>query len=123
MASIDLSRDPFSCLLSMTLLNVAAMTVAEIWGNTHFKWYTTHKRWDLFWKGVLGYLGVIYFLVQSLAAQDMLWVTAMWEGMITVMGAGASVFILGESFNHWIQWVGLSLGVVAMGMVHIGEHL
>ena len=53
----------------------------------------------------------------------MLWVTAMWEGMITIAGAGASVFILGERFDHWIQWLGLSLGIVAMMLVHIGGHL
>lgn len=122
MASIDLSLDPFSCLLPMTILNVAAMTLAEIWGNTHFKWYTGDiTRKDHLLKGILGYFGVIYFLVQSLAAKDMLWVTAMWEGMIVVGGAIVSVFVLGETFKHWIQWAGLVLGIVSMVMIHLGD--
>ena len=53
----------------------------------------------------------------------MLWVGAMWEGMITLLGSAYAFFILGERFNSWIQYAGLGLGILAMYMVHCGEKL
>jgi hypothetical protein len=45
----------------------------------------------------------------------------MGEGMITVLGAGVAFFVLGERFNHPIQYIGLLLGIIAMLMVHFGD--
>lgn len=53
----------------------------------------------------------------------MLWVGAMWEGMITLLGSAYAFFILGERFNSWIQYAGLGLGILAMYMVHCGGEM
>jgi hypothetical protein len=44
----------------------------------------------------------------------------MWEGMITVLGSLFAIFILGERFNHWIQYAGILVGLLAVYMVHLG---
>ena len=105
----------------MALVNVFAMTVAEIFGNANFKNFAGaggHNGHVV--GGVVGYVGVMYFLVKSFSGASMLWVGAMWEGMITLLGSAYAFFILGERFDSWIQYAGLALGLVAMWMVHTG---
>ena len=108
----------------MTLLNVLAMTVAEIFGNANFKHFVgdTGHHGHLV-GGFVGYMGVMYFLIQSFTSASMLMTTFLWEGMITVLGSSYAVFVLGENFDHWIQWAGVALMGVAMWMVHSGHKL
>lgn len=105
----------------MTLANVLLMTVSEIFGNANFKHYAggTGHQGHLA-GGFVGYVGVMYFLIKSFSGASMLWVGAMWEGMITILGSAYAFFILGERFDSWIQYAGLLLGLVAMCMVHVG---
>jgi len=108
----------------MSLASVFIMSLAEIFGNFHLKTYAGNKKHSNLACGIIGYCGVLYFLVRSFAlGGSLLWVSAMWEGMITVMGAGVAFFILGERFEHPIQYIGILLGVVAMLMVHFGDKL
>ena len=108
----------------MSVLNILLMSIAEIFGNLHLKSFASSKKHTSLACGILGYCGVLYFLVRSFAiGGSLLWVSAMWEGMITVLGAGVAFFILGERFEHPIQYIGILLGVVAMLMVHFGDRL
>ncbi|NBX48789.1 hypothetical protein EBT25_02395 [bacterium] len=108
----------------MSLAHVFAMSLAEIFGNFHLKTFAASNSHHNLICGVMGYCGVLYFLVRSFAlGGSLLWVSAMWEGMITLLGAGVAFFILGERFKHPIQYIGLLLGIVAMLMVHFGDHL
>jgi multidrug transporter EmrE-like cation transporter len=109
----------------MALVNVLMMSCAELFGNCHLKFFaesgnTTHHNLLL---GMLGYGLVLFFLIRSFTHANMLYVSALWEGMITILGAGVAFFILGERFKHPIQWVGLVLALVAVLMVHFGEKL
>jgi multidrug transporter EmrE-like cation transporter len=106
----------------MALVTVFAMSVAEIFGNFHLKTFAASNSKHNLVCGVMGYCGVLYFLIRSFAlGGSLLWVSAMWEGMITVMGAGVAFFVLGERFSHPIQYIGLLMGIVAMLMVHFGD--
>jgi len=104
----------------MSLLNVALMTFSELWGNAHFKMYTRNGNHAHLIAGVLGYIGVIAFLIKSLSVGTLLWVSAMWEGMIVVFGSLVAVFVLGENFESPVQWIGVGLGLVSMFLVHYG---
>jgi multidrug transporter EmrE-like cation transporter len=105
----------------MSLASVFAMSLAEIFGNFHLKNFASSNSKHNLLCGILGYCGVLYFLVRSfMLGGTLLWVSAMWEGMITVLGAGVAFFILGERFSHPIQYFGILLGVIAMLMVHYG---
>jgi len=106
----------------MALVTVFAMSVAEIFGNFHLKTFAANNSKHNLMCGVMGYCGVLYFLIRSFAlGGSLLWVSAMWEGMITVLGAGVAFFVLGERFSHPIQYIGLLLGIIAMLMVHLGD--
>ncbi len=106
----------------MSLTTVFMMSIAEIFGNFHLKNYAASNKHHNLLCGLVGYCGVLYFLVRSFAlGGSLLWVSAMWEGMITVLGAGVAIFILGERFSHPIQYLGVLLAILAMFMIHYGD--
>ena len=108
----------------MSLAHVLAMSIAEIFGNFHLKNFAASNSHHNLFCGIAGYCGVLYFLVRSFAlGGSLLWVSAMWEGMITVLGAGFAIFVLGERFSHPIQYFGIFLAIVAMLLVHLGDDM
>ena len=107
----------------MTLLNVGLMSCAEIFANMHIQQYATNNVLRNLVLGILGYMGVLFFLVRSFSHGNMLWVTTMWEGMIIVLSASFAYFYLGERFSHVFQYVGLFLAILSMCCVQYGEYL
>ena len=97
----------------MTILNVLMMTLSELVGNTHLKWFADNGRHGHLAMGMLAYIGVIFFLVRSFGSQSMMWTCIMWEAMIVIGGALTAYVVFGEKFNHWIQWVGILLALAA----------
>jgi multidrug transporter EmrE-like cation transporter len=104
----------------MSLVHVALMTASEIWGNANFKLFTMNRGHHHLYAGILGYVGVLFFLIKCLEAGTLLWVSAMWEGMIVVLGSLVAVFVFGEKFESPVQWVGVGLGLISMLLVHLG---
>lgn len=109
----------------MVLFEVLCMSCAETFGNFNLKWFAEsgNSASHHLGLGVLGYAVVLFFLVRAFALKNVLMVTALWEGMITIIGAASAYFILGERFHHPIQWLGVALAILAVGMIHIGQHL
>jgi len=107
----------------MTLLNVGLMSCAEIFANAHLQKFSSNKVLKNLVFGILGYMGVLFFLVRSFGHGNMLWVTTMWEGMIIVLSASFAYFYLNERFDHVLQYVGLGLAFAAMCCVQYGEYL
>jgi multidrug transporter EmrE-like cation transporter len=107
----------------MSLLTVCCMSMSEIFGNMHFQEYANTNKSTSLLLGVLGYIGVMYFLIKSFGHGNMLWVTTMWEGMIIILSASFAYFYLGERFKHPVQYLGILLGLLAMLCVHYGERL
>ena len=104
----------------MALANIMLMSLAETFGNVHFKWFAKSQAHHHMIGGLVGYIGVVYFLVQSFSAESLLYVSAMWEGMITVLGALVAYFFLGERFSSPVQYLGIIFGLLGMIMVHAG---
>ena len=109
----------------MVLLEVLAMTFAETFGNMNLRRFaqsgnSAHRHLGF---GILGYAGVLFFLIRAFALKNLLVVTALWEGMITVVGAASAYFLLGERFRHPIQWIGLILALVSVMIIQYGENL
>ena len=105
----------------MTLLNICFMSVAEIFGNRNFQNYATSNKYKDLLLGILGYIGVMYFLIRSFGHGNMLWVSTMWEGMIVLLTTGFAYFYLGERFHHPVQYIGILLGLLAVACVHYGD--
>jgi multidrug transporter EmrE-like cation transporter len=102
----------------MTIVNVLMMTLAELFGNTHLKWFSDSRgrgspALGHLAIGVAAYLTVIFFLTRAFASQSMMWTCIMWEAMIVIGGALTAYLVFGETFDHWIQWLGILLALGA----------
>ena len=107
----------------MTFLNVCLMSITEIFGNRSIQNYAQTKKYKDLLLGILGYIGVIFFLTRSFSHGNMLWVSTMWEGMILILGTAFAYFYIGERFHHPVQYLGIVLGLMAMSCVHYGGQL
>lgn len=91
----------------MTLLYVLTMTIAELFGNAHLKWFAENGKGHHLGLGVFAWLAVLFLLVKALSQKSMMWTCVMWEAMVVIGGAITAYFIFGEKFTHWIQWLGV----------------
>jgi multidrug transporter EmrE-like cation transporter len=98
----------------MTTLNVLAATLAEIVGDFGYKEFARQGTARGFAQGSIGYVGVIYFLIQSLKGGNILYVNGAWDGISGILESLAAYFILGERFNHPMQWFALVL--ISLGL-------
>jgi multidrug transporter EmrE-like cation transporter len=103
-----------SSSLSATV-NITLATIAEIFGDFGYKSYARTGSTQGFLQGSVGYIGVIYFLIQSLRKANVLYVNGFWDGMSGILESVAAYVILGERFNHPMQWV--ALGIITVGLV------
>lgn len=99
----------------MTTLNVIWATITEILGDFGFKEFARKGTAKGFIQGVIGYIGVIFFLIQSLRGGNILYVNGMWDGISGILESAAAYFILGERFIHPLQYV--ALGFITIGIV------
>lgn len=93
----------------MTTLNVVWATLSEIIGDFGFKEFARQGTSKGFLQGSIGYIGVIYFLIQSLKGGNILYVNSAWDGISGILESLAAYFILGERFNHPMQWVAVAI--------------
>lgn len=91
----------------MSIANITLATLSEIIGDFSFKEFARKGSKRAFAAGSFAYVGVIYWLIQSLKTGNVLYVNGMWDGISGILESAAAYFILGERFNHPMQYVGL----------------
>ena len=104
----------------MSLLDITALCIAEIFGDAQFKSFARGGRATNFAGGMAGYTGVIYFLIKSFKTGNILWVNGMWDGVSAIVESLFAYFILSERLNTPGQYWGLALVVVGLFMMHKG---
>lgn len=95
------------------LTHVFLLTVSELFGNSHLKHYATSRKGHNLLLGILGYCGVIYFLIKALAGKSLMWTCLMWEAMVVIGGALTAYYIFGERFTCWVQYAGILFALLA----------
>ena len=99
----------------MSIANIIMLSLFEILGDFQFKFFARQGKLANFGGGLVGYSGVIYFLIAALKQGNVLWVNGMWDGVSGVIESLAAFFILGERFNNWFQYLGLAM--ITTGLV------
>lgn len=94
--------------------------VAEIFGDFKFKDFARLGGWENFTQGLVGYAGVIYFLIRSLRVGNVIYVNGMWDGISAILETLAAYFILGERLNSKTQYFGLGLLIIGLVLVRKG---
>lgn len=104
----------------MAFFDILSLSVAEIFGDFSFRWYAQTNTLSYFWGGILGYIGVIFYLIRSFRHDNVLYVNGMWDGISGVIESIAAFIILGDRLENPIQYVGLVMTVV--GIVLLKKH-
>lgn len=100
----------------MSLSDLTIMSLAEIIGDFGFKnvaraGLTSVKGWAT---GLLGYAGVIFYLIRSLRVGNVTYVNGMWDGISAILETAAAFFIFGERLNNPMQYLGLALIILGL---------
>jgi multidrug transporter EmrE-like cation transporter len=97
----------------MAALYVMAMTAAELFGNSHLKWYAENGSAHHLGIGTFAWGLTLVLLIKLLTIQTMMWTCIMWEAGVVIGGALVAYFVFGEKFSHWIQWLGVLFALAA----------
>lgn len=98
----------------MGFTEIVLLSTAEIFGDFSFRWYAQTNALSYFWGGMLGYAGVIYYLIESFRYDNVLYVNGMWDGVSGLIESLAAYILLGDRFDHPTQYIGLVMVIVGI---------
>ena len=93
----------------MGFSDIVLLSAVEIFGDFNLRWYAQSNQFSNLVYGVLGYIGVIYYLIKSLRSDNVLYVNGMWDGVSGVLGSLAAYIALGDRLEKPIQYAGLAM--------------
>lgn len=91
----------------MSLPQILAISLTEIIGDTSLKQYANDQGIMYLGIGIIGYIGVVIFLIISLQDSSLLMVNNAWDGTSSLLGSLFAYFILGERFDNYLQYLGV----------------
>ena len=89
--------------------SVVLLSVVEIYGDFALRFYTQTNNLTYLFHGIAGYVGVVFFLIQSLRNANVLYVNGMWDGVSGILESAAAYVVLGDRLEKPMQYVGLVL--------------
>jgi multidrug transporter EmrE-like cation transporter len=104
----------------MAFLDIVTLSLVEVFGDFNLVWYTQTNQVEFLYKGILGYIGVVYFLIQALRGGNLLYVNGMWDSLSTVINSIAAFILLGDRLKTNSQYIGLILIVIGIYMLKDG---
>jgi multidrug transporter EmrE-like cation transporter len=100
--------------MDKSLSYIFFLSVVEIYGDFALRFYSQTNNIAYLFHGIVGYAGVVFFLIQSLRHGNVLYVNGMWDGMSGILESAAAYIVLGDRLEKPIQYVGLVLTVVGI---------
>ena len=94
--------------------SVVLLSVVEIYGDFALRFYAQTNNITYLFHGIAGYVGVVFFLLQSLRHGNVLYVNGMWDGISSILESAAAYVVLGDRLEKPIQYVGLGLTVIGI---------
>jgi hypothetical protein len=104
----------------MSFLDISLMSLSEIIGDFGFKSVARTGSIQGWMGGLVGYVGVIFYLIKSLRVGNVTYVNGMWDGLSAVLETLAAFFLFGERLNSWQQYVGLVLIIAGLFTLKMG---
>jgi multidrug transporter EmrE-like cation transporter len=105
----------------MSLQDIVILSVVEVFGDFNARWYAQTNKPVFLAGGVLGYLGILFYLIKCLRTRNVLYVNGMWDGISTIVESIAAYLVLGDRLTKPEQYVGL--GLVITGLLLLREHV
>ena len=99
---------------------IVILSVVEIYGDFSLRFYAQTNNLMWLGHGVAGYIGVIYFLIQSFKFKNVLYVNGMWDGVSGIIESVASYVILGDRLEKTSEYIGLVLIIAGVFLMKNG---
>lgn len=96
---------------------IILLSAIEIYGDFNLRWFAQTEKPTFLLQGILGYVGVVYFLVMSLTHNNVLYVNGMWDGMSGLIESIAAYVILGDRLKNTQAYVGLLMTVAGVTLM------
>ena len=103
----------------MSVSQIVALSTIEIIGDFALKEFANNGGILPLAVGIGGYVGVVGMLVVALQDSSVLMVNGAWDGVSTLIESLAAYLILGERFEHFMQYVGLLAIVLGLFLLKI----
>lgn len=98
----------------MSYQDLVPLVFTEIVGDFGFKKFANSGGVTNFAIGIVGYIGVIYYLIRSLQGSSVLLVNAMWDGISALLESLAAIIFLGERLDEPIKYAGIVFIIVGL---------
>lgn len=90
------------------------MSLVEIYADFALRFYAQTNNSVYLTQGIAGYVGVVYFLIQSLRLKNVLYVNGMWDGISGILESAAAYVFLGDRLNKPTEYLGLALTFIGI---------
>jgi len=98
----------------MSLSDLVTLSAIEVFGDFNLRWYAETNRPLYLGYGLLGYAGVVFYLIKCLRSGNVLYVNGMWDGISGVIEGLAAYVVLGDRLEKPGQYLGLLLTTVGI---------
>jgi multidrug transporter EmrE-like cation transporter len=95
------------------------LAAVEIYGDFNLRWFALSRQPTYLLQGILGYAGVVYFLVMSLMYGNVLYVNGLWDGMSGIIESIAAYYLLGDRLTNTQQYIGLVMTVAGVALMKL----
>ena len=93
--------------MDIGFINIIILCFVEVYGDFALRFYaqTNNIKWLV--QGIIGYAGVVYFLIQSLRFNNVLYVNGLWDGMSGLLESVVAYYVLGDRLEKSSEYIGL----------------
>jgi multidrug transporter EmrE-like cation transporter len=104
----------------MSLLDISLMSLTEIIGDFGFKNVARTGSLQGWGAGLVGYAGIIYYLIKALRVGNVTYVNGMWDGISAILETAVAFFLFGERLKSPFQYLGLGLIIAGLFILKSG---
>lgn len=97
-----------------SLLIVTLLSITEIYGDFALRFYAKTNKIHYLAHGLVGYAGVIFFLIEALRGNNVLYVNGLWDGISGLVGSLAAYYILGDRLEKASEYIGILFVIVGI---------
>lgn len=108
--------------MNQTLLFVVLLVLVETFANVNLRWFAQTNVFNYLVQGIVGYIGVVFFMLKSLTSANLLYVNGLWDGVSAIVVSLTSYFLLGERLESGEEYIGLILILAGMLFMTLGKN-
>ena len=105
--------------MDWAFINIVLLATVEIYGDFNLRWFAQTNVPTYLLQGILGYAGVVFFLIRSLMSNNVLYVNGMWDGISGIIESAAAYYLLGDRLRNTQQYVGLIMTIAGVALMKL----